>query len=255
MKHVARKRFGQNFLVDSHYISRIIAAVNAKPGETVIEIGPGLAALTEPLIACAGHVHAIEIDRDLVGRLNERFGAESLTVHQGDALRFDFAQLGTDLRVVGNLPYNISSPLLFHLAEYADRVRDVTVMLQKEVVDRMAAEPGDEDYGRLSVMLQYRFSVDKLFEVPAGAFRPIPQVQSAIARLTPLGEDRLRARDDQLFARVVAAAFGQRRKTLRNTLASFVDASVLQDLGIDPTLRGERLSVANYVAIADAVNA
>jgi len=172
--HTPRKRFGQNFLVDAHYLQRIVAAVNPQRDDTLIEIGPGLGALTTPLLERVDHLTVIEIDRDLAARLAAEFSPERLTLHNVDALKFDFGALGENLRVLGNLPYNISSPLLFHLAQYESRLRDLHVMLQKEVVDRMSAEPGTPDYGRLSVMLQVRFRVERLFVVPPGAFRPAP---------------------------------------------------------------------------------
>ena len=178
--HVARKRFGQNFLADPRYTTRIVDAVDPQPGENVVEIGPGLAAITGGLIERAGHVTAIEIDRDLAARLREQFAPEQLTLHVADALEFDFASLLADLRIVGNLPYNISSPLLFHLAAYDERVRDLHVMLQREVVARMTAEPGTADYGRLTVMLQVKFAIRRLFVVPPGAFRPAPKVESPL---------------------------------------------------------------------------
>jgi 16S rRNA (adenine1518-N6/adenine1519-N6)-dimethyltransferase len=249
--HIPRKRFGQNFLVDAHYVDRIVTAVDPRPGDNVVEIGPGLAALTARLIAGAGRIAAVEIDRDLAAGLRERFGPEALALTVADALDFDFATLGADLRVVGNLPYNISSPLLFHLADHADVVRDIHVMLQREVVARMTAGPGTKDYGRLSVMLQTRFAVTRLFTVPAGAFRPAPNVESAVARLVPLRDARPTIADAALFARVVAAAFGQRRKTLRNALASIADATAIEAAGVDPSARGETLSVAQFVGLAN----
>jgi len=251
--HVPRKRFGQNFLADPHYVARIVDAIAPQPSDNIVEIGPGLAALTEALIARAGHVTAIEIDRDLAARLRDRFATSVLTLHEADALAFDFATLGPGLRVVGNLPYNISTPLLFHLAQYDAQVRDITVMLQKEVVARMAAEPGSADYGRLSVMLQVKFAVTRLFLVPPGAFRPAPKVDSAIARLVPLGERKPALRDEALFGRVVAAAFAQRRKTLRNALSTLADADALHAAGVDPAARGETLSVADYVRLANTL--
>lgn len=251
--HVPRKRFGQNFLVDAHYIARIVDSIAPQPSDNIVEIGPGLAALTEALIARAGHITAIEIDRDLAARLRDRFAASVLTLHEADALAFDFTALGPDLRVVGNLPYNISTPLLFHLAQYDAQVRDVTVMLQKEVVARMAAAPGSADYGRLSVMLQVRFAVTRLFVVPPGAFRPSPKVESAIARLAPLRERRPAVRDEALFGRIVAAAFAQRRKTLRNALATLADAAALHAAGIDPAARGETLAVGDFVRLANTL--
>jgi 16S rRNA (adenine1518-N6/adenine1519-N6)-dimethyltransferase len=251
--HPPRKRFGQNFLADRHYVARIVDAVDPAPGDNLVEIGPGLGALTDALIERAGKISAIEIDRDLAARLRERFTADRLALHEADALAFDFATLGADLRVVGNLPYNISTPLLFHLASYDRLVRDIHVMLQREVVARMTAAPDTADYGRLSVMLQARFRVSRLFTVPAGAFRPAPNVESAVARLLPLGQDRPPISDEVLFARIVAAAFGQRRKTLRNALASITDEAALRAAGIDPAVRGETLSVADFVRLANSV--
>lgn len=251
--HPTRKRFGQNFLADPHYIARIITAVAPRPGERIVEIGPGLGALTRPLIEASGRITAIEIDRDLAARLTAEFPSDCLALHVADALRFDFAQLGRDLRLIGNLPYNISTPLLFHLAQYDAHVRDVTVMLQREVVQRMAAAPGTADYGRLSVMLQARFAVERLFVVPAGAFRPAPKVESAVARLMPLGPARPQLADAALFAQLVTAAFGQRRKTLRNALAAFATDVELEREGIAPGARGETLSVADYVRLANAL--
>ena len=249
--HHPRKRFGQNFLADSHYVARIVAAVDPRPGDNVVEIGPGLAAITAGLVERAGCIAAIELDRDLVARLRETFSPTQLTLHEADALTFDYAQLGAGLRVVGNLPYNISSPLLFRLAEFAAQLRDVHVMLQKEVVARMAAAPATPDYGRLSVMLQVRFRVTRLFVIPPGAFRPAPKVDSAFVRLVPLGAARPTIADEALFARIVAAAFGQRRKTLRNALASICDDAQITRAGIDPSARGETLAVADFVRLAD----
>jgi 16S rRNA (adenine1518-N6/adenine1519-N6)-dimethyltransferase len=249
--HVPRKRFGQNFLVDTHYVERIVAAVDPRPGDNVVEIGPGLAALTGELVKRAGCIVAVEIDRDLAARLRSTFPPEQLRLHEADALSFDFATLGADLRVIGNLPYNISSPLLFHLAGYDDRLRDVHVMLQREVVARMTALAGTADYGRLTVMLQTRFEVTRLFTVPPGAFRPAPKVESAVARLVPLRAAKPAISDAALFARVVTAAFGQRRKTLRNALSGVADARALERAGIDPGARGETLSVEEFVRLAN----
>jgi 16S rRNA (adenine1518-N6/adenine1519-N6)-dimethyltransferase len=251
--HQARKRFGQNFLVSPGVVRHIVEAIAPRPGDRVVEIGPGLGALTEPLLAALGHLHVVEIDRDLIARLRQGHPPERLMVHEGDALRFDFAALGPDLRVVGNLPYNISTPLLFHLAEAADSVRDMHFMLQKEVVDRMVAEPGGGDYGRLSVMLQYRFRLERLFIVPPGAFNPAPQVDSAIVRLLPRPAAERCARDEALFARLVTAAFGQRRKMLRNTLRELAGEAQLLAAGIAPTARAEEIPVAGYVDLANLI--
>lgn len=253
VKHRPRKRFGQNFLVDDGVTAAIIAAIRPVRGEHLVEIGPGRGALTRPLLAAAGQLHAIEIDRDLAAALQGELG-ERLTLHITDVLKFDFAALGGALRVVGNLPYNISTPLLFHLADCAERIRDVHVMLQKEVVARMVAAPSDSNYGRLSVMLQYRFDMEKLLDVPAPAFRPPPKVESAVVRLTPLQPLRHPARDEVLFARLVAAAFSQRRKTLRNSLGSFLAEADFAALAIAPTARAQELSVVQFVALADHVS-
>ncbi len=249
--HRARRRFGQNFLVDGNIIRKIVAAIAPRPGEAIVEIGPGLAALTRPVLDACGRLHVVEIDRDLIARLKSDFGDGRLTIHEGDALKFDFATLGGDLRVIGNLPYNISTPLLFHLSEHAEGIRDMTFMLQKEVVDRMVAEPATEAYGRLSVMLQYRHRMEKLFDVPPGAFRPAPKVTSAIVRLVPRPTSALQARDAALLGRIVTAAFGQRRKTLRNTLREFVGEAELAARGIDAGLRVERLSLDEFMRIAN----
>ena len=251
--HQPRKRFGQNFLADSHYVGKIVAAIDPRSGDNLVEIGPGLAALTGPLIERAGRIAAVEIDRDLAARLREAFPPDRLALHESDALAFDYATLGPGLRVVGNLPYNISSPLLFHLASFEASLRDIHVMLQKEVVARMTAAPGTADYGRLTVMLQVRFAVQRLFVVPPGAFRPVPNVDSAVARLTPLGAQKPALRDEALFARVVAAAFAQRRKTLRNALAALCDTATLVGANIDPGVRGETLSVSDFVRLANAL--
>lgn len=253
MNHIPRKRFGQHFLVDQHYIRRIVNAIQPQRDDRMVEIGPGLAAITAPLLERLIHLHVVEIDRDIVARLQSTFTPDRLTIHTADALQFDFGRLGVGLRVVGNLPYNISSPLLFHLVEFAGNISDMTFMLQKEVVDRMVAEPDSADYGRLSVMLQYRFTMTRLFVVPPGAFKPPPKVDSAIVRMVPLPADAARAHDQDRFAQIVAAAFSQRRKTLRNTLKSWFGESDFTGLGIDPQRRAETLSVAEFIRLADHV--
>jgi len=249
--HRARKRFGQNFLAAPGIVARIVEAVSPQAGETLVEIGPGLGALTAPLLDRVERLHAIEIDRDLVARLRERYGPERLLLHEGDALAFDFASLGGGLRVVGNLPYNISTPLLFHLARQADRVRDMHFMLQREVVDRMVAPPGGAARGRLSVMLQYRFEMERLFGVPPGAFNPAPKVDSAVVRLLPRPPAARSATDEGLLERVVAAAFSQRRKMLRNTLRELLAEEELAALDVAPTRRAEELAVDDFVRIAN----
>ena len=249
--HVARKRFGQNFLVSPGIVAKIVEAIRPQAGDTLVEIGPGLGALTEPLLARLDRLHVVEIDRDLIDRLRGRFPPERLTIHEGDALKFDFSALGPDLRVVGNLPYNISTPLLFHLAACAGGVRDMHFMLQREVVERMVAAPGGPAYGRLSVMLQYRFEMERLFLVPPGAFNPAPKVESAVVRMIPRSSRELTAADAGLLEELVKAAFCQRRKMLRNTLRERVGEEDWGALGIDPMRRAEELAVDDYVRIAN----
>jgi 16S rRNA (adenine1518-N6/adenine1519-N6)-dimethyltransferase len=249
--HIPRKRFGQNFLQDSRVIENIVNAVNPRVGETVIEIGPGLGALTRPLLERLDVLHVVEIDRDIIARLRQEFPAERLVIHEGDALAFDFATVPGPKKIVGNLPYNISTPLLFHLAEYGDRVIDMHFMLQKEVVDRMVAAPSCTDYGRLSVMLQYRFEMENLIDVPPEAFWPPPKVDSAVIRMIPAPGRCGVAIDVAILGKVVTQAFAQRRKTLRNNLKGLIDESALLSLGIDPSLRAENISVADYVKLAN----
>lgn len=246
-----KKQLGQHFLHDPSYLARIVAAIRPERDDLMVEIGPGQGALTKPLLEKLDHLHVVEIDRDLVAHLGRTLPPDRVSIHTADALKFDFGSLGLQLRVVGNLPYNISSPLLFHLADYAEQVVDMHFMLQKEVVDRMAAAPDTPDYGRLSVMLQARFRVMKLFNVPPGAFNPPPKVDSAVVRLAPLPADAIPYRDAQRFGEIVARAFGQRRKTLRNTLKGLVEAEVIEALGIDPRRRGETLSVAEFSRLAN----
>ena len=256
--HVARKRFGQNFLHDPTIIGRIISAINPKPDQHLVEIGPGLGALTEEILLEAGALEAVELDRDLIPVLRTKFFRYEgkFTIHEADALKFDFASLQNDerpLRVVGNLPYNISTPLIFHLLSFSGLISDMHFMLQKEVVERLAAQPGEDHYGRLGIMAQYYCRVEKLFIVPPGAFNPAPKVDSAIVRLIPHTTLPIEAKDPNLLADVVRTAFGQRRKTLRNNMKGLITGEQLEALDIDPGLRPERLSLAQFVAISDAI--
>lgn len=254
-KPFARKRFGQHFLHDATVIQRIIAAIGAKPDQSLLEIGPGRGALTLPLLVVCRQLQAIELDRDLVPLL-QKISAEwgDLIIHQGDVLTFDWASLRRDeqrLRVVGNLPYNISTPLIFHLLNSASHIEDMHFMLQKEVAERIAAEPGDSNYGRLSVMVQYYCETRLLFTVAAAAFTPPPKVESAVIRLIPYREFPVPVTDEQRFAELVTQAFSQRRKTLRNSLKSLLSAAEMEAAGIDPGLRPERLSVADFAALSN----
>lgn len=250
-QHPARKRFGQNFLQDSRIIADIVQAVRPQPADTVVEIGPGLGAITEPLAAKLDCLHVCEIDRDIIGYLKTRPYAGKLVIHEGDVLQFDFASVPGRKKIVGNLPYNISTPLLFHLSRYADEVEDMHFMLQKEVVERMVAEPGSNDFGRLSVMLQYFFEMEKLLDVPPEAFSPAPKVDSAVVRLIPAKHRIGQAQDFGQFATLVKQAFHQRRKTIRNNLKGLADDNDLQAAGISPQERAEHIAPEKYVALAN----
>lgn len=249
--HKARKRFGQNFLVDEQIISDIIRVIRPEAADIMVEIGPGLGALTRPLLQRLNQLHVVEIDRDIIARLEKDYPQDKLIIHAGDALKFDLAQLSAPLRIVGNLPYNISSPLLFHFSDYCERIRDMHFMLQNEVVERMVAEPSTPAYGRLSVMLQYRFHMEKLLDVPPESFRPSPKVDSAIVRMIPLPASEVLVQNEKLFAQIVAAAFGQRRKTLRNTLKAYLREDDFVRLGIDAQLRAENLGIAEFARITN----
>jgi len=256
--HRARKRFGQNFLHDERIIQRIIDALSPAAGEPIVEIGPGRGALTRHLVSSGANLHAVELDRDLAGYLQSLYHHDPhFSLHQGDVLKFDFARLSeipASLRVVGNLPYNISTPCLFHLLAYRHLIRDMLFMLQREVVNRMAAMPGEKDYGRLSIMLQYHCRIESLFEVPPGAFTPPPKVTSAIVRLVPLQRPREPAIDEALFASVVRHAFSQRRKTLKNALRTLITPETPLDWPVDPGQRPERLSVTDFVRISNQLS-
>ena len=254
-QHRARKRFGQNFLHDAGIIDRILRAINAKAGEHLLEIGPGQGALTEGLLGSGAQLDVVELDKDLVPILQHKFAdRDNFRLHQGDALKFDFNTLGVpprSLKVVGNLPYNISTPLIFHLLAHAGLIRDMHFMLQKEVVERMAAGPGGGDWGRLSIMVQYHCRVEHLFNVGPGAFNPPPKVDSAIVRLVPHEVLPHPAKDPALLERVVREAFNQRRKTLRNTLKGLLDSHAIEAAGVDGSLRPEQLDLAAFVRLAD----
>lgn len=271
--HRPRKRFGQHFLRDRGVIQRIADTVAPQPGETIVEIGPGEGVLTYALLERVATLHAIELDRDLAAQLRNAFAPERLVVHQADALHFDFRQLvphmdapmsratgsrerppaGARLRLVGNLPYNISTPLLFHLLDQLDCIGDMVFMLQKEVVDRMAAAPDTADYGRLSVMIQLQVDVEPLFDVAPGAFHPPPKVDSTVVRLTPHAQAPVQLTHPEIFGALVKAAFASRRKTLRNNLRDMIAGDRLSELGIDPNRRAETLSLQEFARLANAL--
>ncbi len=256
--HNPRKRFGQNFLHDQSVIASIVANLQAKPGEQWVEIGPGQGALTAPLLAKGVVLDVVELDRDLVELLKRNFiGKPNLTIHSADALKFNFAQLakpGDKLRIVGNLPYNISTPLLFHLLKTTDCITDMHFMLQKEVVNRICASPGSKQYGRLSVMMQYYCHAESLFDVAPESFDPIPQVTSAIIRLQPHASPPVTVNDKALFDKVVAQAFSQRRKTIRNSLKTIVSKDLLVSVGIDPTARAETIALQAFAELSNQLN-
>lgn len=254
MKHIARKRFGQNFLHDQQVINRIISRFHPQNGQCIVEIGPGLGALTWPLLDQVDTLHAVELDRDLVARFEADPRARGrLHIHQHDALKFDFSTLVNPpdkLRIIGNLPYNISTPLLFHLMEFAPFIQDMMFMLQKEVVQRITAGPGVKNYGRLSVMLQAQCTVEKILDVSPGSFSPPPKVDSAVVQLIPHTVPVTDLPDHEIFDRIVKASFSQRRKTLRNTLKGLLTEIQIAAAGIDPSARAETLSLENFSALA-----
>ena len=252
--HRARKRFGQNFLHDPQVIGRIVKAIAPKPSDVLVEIGPGLGALTEPVVEAAGHLTVVELDRDLAERLRHHpVLADKLTIHQADAMKFDFTSLvkdGQKIKVFGNLPYNVSTPLLFHLFQYADLIENMHFMLQKEVVQRMTAAHGSKAFGRLSVMTQYFCHAMPVVEVGPGAFKPAPKVDSAVVRLLPKAISERVPVPAEVLNRVCLEAFNQRRKTIRNCFSNFATAEQLEALGLNPGSRPEQLSVDDFIKIA-----
>jgi 16S rRNA (adenine1518-N6/adenine1519-N6)-dimethyltransferase len=250
--HRARKRFGQHFLTDPGVIDAIVSSIHPSSQDVIVEIGPGRGAITSILARQAGHLHAIELDRDLAAKLRKTYADNtSVSIHEADALSFDFASLGDRLRIVGNLPYNISTPLLFHLLKFRDRILDMHFMLQKEVVERMTASPGSKAYGRLGIMLGCHLDIEALFDVDRLAFEPPPAVTSAVVRLNPLSPDTFVIEDEPGLSTLVATAFMQRRKTLRNSLRKVADARDFEALGIDAGLRPEQLTIAEYVSLSN----
>ena len=250
--HRPRKRFGQHFLTDPGVIDTIVQAIDPGTDDVLVEIGPGHGAITKPLAGRAGHLHCIELDRDLVAALRERWsGTDNVTIHEADALDFDVCTLGDNLRIVGNLPYNISTPLLFRLLRRRHCIHDMHFMLQKEVVDRMAADPGSKSYGRLGIMLGCHLEVTALFDVQRESFDPPPAVTSAVVRLRPLPDATFVIDDEDILGSVVSTAFSKRRKTLRNALRALLDERELRELGIDPGKRPEEIAINDYVALAN----
>ena len=259
MKHIAKKRFGQNFLTDKGVITSLIEAISPKADDLMVEIGPGLGALTKPLLQKLNMLHVVEVDRDIIAWMQSEYSKPAynnsvIKIHNADALKFDFTSLGENLRVTGNLPYNISTPILFHLLDNVKAITDMHFMLQKEVVERMVAAPSTAAYGRLSVMLQYRLQMDYLITVPPEAFEPAPKVESAFVRCVPHAVMPFVAKDETIFAKVVLAAFGQRRKTLRNTLKDLLNDNDFTLLNIDSQQRAENLAVSDFVAISNYLN-
>ncbi|MEE4249983.1 MAG: 16S rRNA (adenine(1518)-N(6)/adenine(1519)-N(6))-dimethyltransferase RsmA [Alcanivoracaceae bacterium] len=257
MQHQARKRFGQHFLTDTALVERMVRAIAPTDEQIVVEIGPGQGALTLPLLDRIQHLQVVELDRDLITQLERRIANQRITIHSADALKFDFASLaknGQRIRVVGNLPYNISTPLMFHLLDQVDVIEDMCFMLQKEVVDRLVASPGTADWGRLSVMVQYYCRNDYLFFVPPTAFSPPPKVDSAVVRLTPYHELPHPADNVDMLRKIVAQAFTQRRKVISNGLKSFLTGEQIAAAGVDPGLRPDSIDLAGFVALANQVS-
>ena len=256
MKHIPKKRFGQNFLTDQSVIYSLVEAISPQVNDLMVEIGPGLGALTQPLLKKLNHLHVVEIDRDIISWMERFYPKDQIIIHNSDALKFNFSELaklspGNNIRITGNLPYNISTPILFHLLSNIDCIVDMHFMLQKEVVERMVATPSTSEYGRLSVMLQYRLKMEYLLTVPPEAFDTSPKVESAFVRCVPHETLPYPAKNESLFAKIVTAAFGQRRKTLRNTLKEYLDDDSFKEVDIDSGLRAENLSVEQFVSIAN----
>ncbi len=252
MSHQARKRFGQHFLTSSDTIEQIVSAIAPRDGETIVEIGPGQAALTAPLAVSATTLHAIEFDRDLIAKLKRQFqDCQNVVIHEADALRFDFSSLGNELRVVGNLPYNISTPLLFHLLAFKKYVTDMHFMLQKEVVDRISAAPGNKVYGRLTIMLGCQLEVVPIFDVPPDAFTPPPKVMSSVVRMRPLPDGHFDVQDANKLEKIVKQAFSMRRKTLRNALQGLAEAADIEAAGLEPGNRPEQIPVDGWIRLAN----
>ncbi|MGI9234470.1 MAG: 16S rRNA (adenine(1518)-N(6)/adenine(1519)-N(6))-dimethyltransferase RsmA [Woeseiaceae bacterium] len=250
--HRPRKRFGQHFLADPGVVDAILRHIHPAKQDVIVEIGPGRGAITDVLARNAGHLHAIELDRDLASELRRRYASNTaITIHEADALTFDFASLGEQLRIVGNLPYNISTPLLFHLLNFRDRILDMHFMLQKEVVARMAAAPGSKAYGRLGIMLGCHLRIESLFDVDRQAFDPPPAVTSAVVRLDPLPPGTYDIQDEAGLSTLVATAFMQRRKTIRNSLKHVADSLAFETVGIDAGLRPEQIGIAQYIELAN----
>ena len=251
MKHIAKKKFGQNFLKDAAIIHSIIQSINPLPNDLLIEIGPGLGALTKPLLEKTNRLLAIELDRDIVSWMENEYSKKNITIFNEDVLNFNFNQFDQKIRIVGNLPYNISTPILFKCIDNILNIKDLHFMLQKEVVDRMVAIPSSPEYGRLSVMLQYYFAMEHLVNVPKESFEPEPKVESSFVRLIPYEQYPFIANNIEQFARIVKEAFSQRRKTIRNTLKSFISENDFEKIGINPQLRAENLSVSDFVKISN----
>ena len=252
MSHQARKRFGQHFLTSTDIIEKIVSAIAPQEGETIVEIGPGHAAITAPLADSATTLHAIEFDRDLIANLRRQFqGRGNVIIHEADALQFDFSTLGDELRIVGNLPYNISTPLLFHLLTFKNIVTDMHFMLQKEVVDRMSATPGSKNYGRLTIMLGCQLEIVPLFDVAPDAFTPPPRVMSSVVRMRPLAQDQFDIQDPQQLEQIVRQAFSKRRKTLRNALQGLASESDIEAAGLEPGKRPEQIPVDGWIGLAN----
>jgi len=251
MKHIAKKKFGQNFLKDAAIIHSIIQSINPLPNDLLIEIGPGLGALTKPLLEKTNRLLAIELDRDIVSWMENEYSKKNITIFNEDVLNFNFNQFDQKIRIVGNLPYNISTPILFKCIDNILNIKDLHFMLQKEVVDRMIAIPSSPEYGRLSVMLQYYFAMEHLVDVPKESFEPEPKVESSFVRLIPYEQYPFIVNNIEQFARIVKEAFSQRRKTIRNTLKSFISENDFEKIGINPQLRAENLSVSDFVKISN----
>ena len=247
-----RRRFGQHFLTDNNTVDKILESINPSDDDVIVEIGPGQGAITKGLTKNTKFVHAIEIDRDLVNYLKKRFeGNSKIIIHEADALNFNYLKLGSNLRIVGNFPYNISTPLLFHLLKFRNSIIDIHCMLQKEVADRMSAKPGNKTYGRLGIMLGCHLRIEPLFHVDKSAFFPAPKVTSTVLKLSPLKKNRFHIQDEDIFSKIITEAFMKRRKTIQNSLKNLINISDLDAVNLDPKLRPEQISIKKYVELSN----
>jgi 16S rRNA (adenine1518-N6/adenine1519-N6)-dimethyltransferase len=254
-RHHTKKRFGQHFLIDQQIVHAIVSNINPKPDDVIIEIGPGNGVLTKPIAQSKPNLHIVELDRDLIPTLERKFSHyPNISIHQGDALKFDYSSIGKKLRIIGNLPYNISTPLMFHLIQFKNNIYDQHFMLQKEVANRLAASPGGKNYGRLSIMFGTYMDTYNLFDVPAKAFNPAPRVISSVVKIKPKPNNQIIIKNPAILSKIVTQAFSQRRKTLRNSLKGLISDKIMIEMDLSPTQRAEEVPILTWSKLANTIN-